>query len=394
MCGDLGNSDIHLSKQALNKRINQPMVLFLQKVFLLLYDAQLTLELSSMPFRSSIPFRSIRVLDGTTVTLSMDCSEFYPGSVGAGVKIQIEFDLLTGRFLYINLQPGKAGDGPAGLDRLQNLQKNDVFLQDLGYFKFKILEGINEKKAFFVSRAKADTQFHTLHPNPRYHSDGSLMQKYAYERLLIESVFPSIKRGEYKEYPLVYMGANSKIPTRLILYRMTQKEQSRQDQKIAVRNRTKPGVIKQKSRDLSGVSMMISNLPPTVPAEEIIELYRYRWQIELLFKSWKSDFKVAHYRRMKLERWQSHLYVELIRLLLSTLITYQFRIHFWKTEGLILSEQITMREVGKKIWVLWRARDETVWQNTLESLERILRSIGRKNIKEPSPIGWNTLRKK
>lgn len=389
LCDDLGDSNIYLSKQALDKRINEYTVLFLQKMFILLYEAQLKVELSSLPFLTSIPFNCIRVLDGTTVTLSIDCSELFPGSVGAGVKIQIEFDLLTGRFLYINLQPGKAGDGPAGLERLQNLQKDDLFLQDLGYFKFEILEEINKREAFFISRAKADTRFHTLHPNPRYHPNGTLMKKYAYERLLIEEVFPSIKRGEHKEYPLVYMGANYKIPTRLILYRMTKKEQARQEQKIHVRNRTKRGEIKQRSRDLSSVSMLVSNLPLSVPAKEIIALYRYRWQIELLFRSWKSDFKAGNYRKMKVERWQCHLYAELITLLLSTLITYQFRIYFWETERFILSEQITMRVVGKKIWVLWRARDEPVWQSTLEKIELTLHKNGRKNVKEPGPIGWD-----
>ncbi|MBP1914078.1 hypothetical protein J2Z23_001015 [Lederbergia galactosidilyticus] len=83
---------------------------------------------------------------------------------------------------------------------------------------------------------------------------------------------------------------------------MTAKEQRRQEKRINRRSQTKPGKIKQKSRDLSDVSIHVTNLPIKVPASEIFELYRYRWQIELLFKSWKSDMKVAQYREMKLER--------------------------------------------------------------------------------------------
>lgn len=392
LCGSLGNHDAQMSKQALDKRINRNAVSFLEKIYLLLYEKQSNLTLTAIPFQSSQPFNRLRVLDGSTVTMSIDCSGVYPGTVGSGVKFQMEYDLLTGRFLYIGIQSGKAGDCPAGMERLQDIQKDDLFLQDLGYFKFDMLKQIMMAGAFFVSRAKSDTMFSTAHPNPKYHPNGELIQKYAYERLLLEEVLPTMKRGEFKEYPMVYMGRHEKLPTRLVLYRMTKEEQSRQDHRIVRRGQTKPGKIKQKSKDLSGISIMITNLPLSVPAEEVVALYRYRWQIELLFKSWKSDFKIAHYREMKLERWECHLYAELITLLLSTLMTYQFRVYFLQTEGLILSEQITMREVGKKIWVLWRARDETVWQNTLEQLERTLRSIGRKNVKEPGPIGWNAYR--
>lgn len=388
LSGTLGDQDVHISKQALNKRINEQAVSFLREVYLHLYEKQLKLTLTPIALETTVQFNRIRVLDGSTVTMSLDCSLVYPGTVGSGVKFQIEYDLLTGRFLYIDLQAGKAGDCPAGMERLQNLEKNDLFLQDLGYFKFDMLKYIAERDAFYVSRAKSDIRFHTAHPNPRYHPNGDLMEKYAYERLVLEEIVATIKRGEYKEYPLVYMGSNEKVLTRLVVYRMTKEEQLRQDHKIVRRDQTKPGKIKQKSKDLSGISMMVTNLPPSVPAEEVISLYRCRWQIEILFKSWKSDFKIDNYREMKLERWECHLYTELITLLISTLIAYQFRVHFWQTEGLILSEQITMREVGKKIWVLWRARDETVWQSTLERLEKTLRSIGRKNVKKPGPIGW------
>lgn len=389
MCSELGNQGVYLSKQALNQRINEEAVSFLREVYLHLYKQQLELRLAALPLCTTIQFNQVRILDGSTVTMSSDCDVVYPGSVGAGVKFQIEYDLLTGRFIYIELQEGKAGDGPAGTERLHTIEKGDLFLQDLGYFSFNAFNKVMKAEAYFVSRAKADTSFYKMHSDPRRHPDGAIIQKYAYERLVLEEEHQTIKRGEYKEYPQVYMGKDAKVPARLLIYRMTKEEQRRQDHKIYRRSQTKPGKIKQRSRDLSGISTLITNLPATVPSEEIIALYRCRWQIEILFKSWKSDLHVDHYREMKLERWECHIYAELITLLLSTLFAYQFRCYFWRTEGWILSEQIAMREVGKKIWVLWRARDETVWQSTLERIEQTLRSVGRKNMKEPSPIRWN-----
>ena len=136
MCGKLGNQGVYLSKQALNQRINEGTVSFLREVYLHLYKQQLELRLTAIPLRTTIQFNRVRILDGSTVTLSPDCGVVYPGSVGAGVKFQIEYDLLTGRFIYIELQEGKAGDGPSGTKRLHTIEKGDLFLQDLGYFSF------------------------------------------------------------------------------------------------------------------------------------------------------------------------------------------------------------------------------------------------------------------
>ena len=49
-----------------------------------------------------------------------------------------------------------------------------------------------------------------------------------------------------------------------------------------------------------------------MPASEIHELYRLRWQIELLFKTWKSDLEVDKMKKVKIERWLCHFYLQSI----------------------------------------------------------------------------------
>src|SRR5690554_5006445 len=196
LCGSLGHHDIQMSKQAFDKRINGNTVCFLQQIYNLLFERQSKMNLSGIRLKSSYTFNRIRIIDGTTITLSKSCRSAYPGTVGSGVKYQVEFDYLTGHFMYIGIQAGKAADCPAGMERLKSIQKDDLFLQDLGYFKFDMLKQIGEADAFFVSRAKSDTMFHTDHPSPTYHPNGDIIQKYAYERLLLENVLPTMKRGE------------------------------------------------------------------------------------------------------------------------------------------------------------------------------------------------------
>ena len=390
LCAKLTKQNLVMSKQALDKRFNENAVNFLEKIFLQLFEGLATQEFSKLPIASTFRFRSMRILDGSSIKLPDALQSAFPGTIGAGVKCQLEFDYLTGKLLYAKLQPGKAGDTPSGLNRLESVQKDDLLLQDLGYFKCDIFREIVEKQAFYVSRARADTMFYVDSPNPRYDKNGEPYKKYAHVRLFLEEEVKSMKRGEIRDFPRVYIGKHERMPSRLLVYRMTADEQKRQEQRIKRRGQTKPGEIKQKARDLADVSIHVTNFPPEIPATEISDLYRYRWQIELIFKSWKSDMDVAHYREMKLERWMCHLYTELILLLISVLLTYQLRCYFWDEKQMILSEMIAMREVSERIWMLWQARASPKWRTAIESLIEILASNGRKNVKEPGPIGWLT----
>lgn len=381
LCLDLFDDGINISKQGLNQKFNENSVTFLSEIFMRLFTAQMNFPVAKTTINSSIDFNTIRILDGTSIKLAKELQTFYPGTTGAGVKLQLEFDFLTGKFIYVEIQAGKAGDTASGMARLDSLQKNDLVLQDLGYFQYKLFKTVDEKEAFYVSRARADTMFYVDSPNPRYHKNGDLMMKYAHERLYLEKELKTMERGETREYPKVYLGKHARYPTRLIVYRLPIEEEEKQLFRIKRRKQTKPGKIKKKSYNVSGITTFITNLPLEVSPKEIVALYRYRWQIELVFKSWKTDMKVNYYRRMKKERWECHFYAELILLLLSLLLTYQLRVYFKEDKNLILSEQITLKEVSKKVWKLWQARDELEWSRLFQHLTAALARFSSKNIK-------------
>jgi len=54
--------------------------------------------------------------------------------------------------------------------------------------------------------------------------------------------------------------------------------------------------------------------------EQLHDIYSMRWQIELMFKIWKSIFKIHDVKRVKLERFQCFLYARLTALLLTSSI--------------------------------------------------------------------------
>ncbi|MDR7238773.1 transposase [Neobacillus drentensis] len=59
--------------------------------------------------------------------------------------------------------------------------------------------------------------------------------------------------------------------------------------------------------------------------KEIQPLYTLRWQIEILFKAWKSIYDINKVKKMKVERFECHLYGTLISLLITSTLAFKIR---------------------------------------------------------------------
>ena len=97
-----------MSPEGLNQRFNKTAVAFLQAVFTSLLTQKLCSSQSLSPQTMSL-FKRIRILDATVFQLPDAFSSEYPGSGGscntAGVKIQLEYDVLSGQFLHVQVGP-------------------------------------------------------------------------------------------------------------------------------------------------------------------------------------------------------------------------------------------------------------------------------------------------
>jgi len=77
---------------------------------------------------------------------------------------------------------------------------------------------------------------------------------------------------------------------------------------------------------VAGLNVYVTNIPwEWVPMEQVHELYTLRWQIEIVFKMWKSLFKIDHYRHVKQERLECQLYGKLIAIFLCSSTMFKMR---------------------------------------------------------------------
>ncbi|MCP1191503.1 IS4 family transposase, partial [Priestia flexa] len=126
LCSRLeASTGVLMSQEGLNQRFNPAAVQFLREVFALLLTQKLcaTQSLSSTLF---LIFNRIRILDATVFQLPDAFVSDYQGSGGssntAGVKIQLEYDLLSGQFLHVQLGPGKDNDKTYGTTCLESVK--------------------------------------------------------------------------------------------------------------------------------------------------------------------------------------------------------------------------------------------------------------------------------
>lgn len=135
-----------ISTQGLNNRFNQYAVDFFKNFLGRLLEKQFKLRKT----KKLHCFNKIRIADSTGFKLPIEYLDKYPGTGSAknpmsSIKIQLEFDLLSGQFLNYDIFSGTTND-TLYLDALsKTIEKDDLCLRDLVYYKLPYLENISEK---------------------------------------------------------------------------------------------------------------------------------------------------------------------------------------------------------------------------------------------------------
>ncbi|MDJ1506976.1 transposase, partial [Xanthocytophaga agilis] len=129
-------------------------------------------------------------------------------------------------------------------------------------------------------------------------------------------------------------------------------------------------------------NIFITNVPPILlSVGQVRSLYRLRWQIELLFKAWKSIFQIDQVKPMQLYRFQCLLWGALILVLMFMPLICFFKHHFWQEK---------QREVSEWKMLLWlkthiRLLVFSIWRKTKSYLafaRKVYKQIVKDGLKE------------
>ncbi|MCK5678968.1 MAG: transposase, partial [Flavobacteriaceae bacterium] len=175
----------------------------------------------------------------------------------------------------------------------------------------------------------------------------------------------------------VYLGSEKDVKTRLVMFlfpadihaervqeaknkrNKLNKKKRKENKKIEKENKIlieqgkelkklkeiKGALTKQEKAKLALGFYITNTEKEDIPAEKVRTVYRLRWQIELVFKAWKQNCEIDKTKKMKVERFITHLYAKLLLVLTNWFIFWEMSKNAWKDKQIVLSIQKTFKRL-------------------------------------------------
>ncbi|AMR05958.1 IS4 family transposase [Bacillus thuringiensis] len=370
LCSQLETSTgVLLSPEGLNRRFNSASVAFFRTVFTTLLQAKIG-GVSKISHSLSSYFERIRILDSTTFQVPDRFASTYPGAGGCSHKAGVK------------IEPGKRSDQAYGATRTGMIQKNELYIRDLGYFRLQDFKSIQDKQGYYLSRLKLPTKIYRKEFETVVFKTKPSQLKPVYIQIHLEDIMKQLQPGQVYELHDVYVGSKDKLPTRIVVYRCTEEQKQKRLRDRAIREKKKGITYTERTKLLQGITVYMTNIPTEwVPKEKIYDLYSLRWQIELLFKIWKSWFQIHRCKSIKQERLECHLYGQLISILLCSSTMFKMRELLLRKKQKELSEYKAMYIIKDYFSLFYQALHKNTQElsKVLLRLFNLLQHNGRKS---------------
>ncbi|MGL5036460.1 MAG: transposase [Aeromonas sp.] len=159
--------------------------------------------------------------------------------------------------------------------------------------------------------------------SPVYKTTGTIKKSTEFIKMDIYKFIEELDDGQTIELNNIYIGAKKELKPRLIIAKLSADQTEKRANKLMANTKKQRGTISERSVSWNSLNAYITNVEDSIlNTEEIHLFYSLRWQVELMFKVWKSIFKINLVKKVKIQRFKCFLYGRLIALLLSSSIVF------------------------------------------------------------------------
>jgi len=273
-----------VTQAAIEKRFaaGQPLVDFLRAAFQRALQRAVAADPSSAGLFQQ--FTAVLIGDATTVNLPDELADLFAGCGGsegtsrAALKLQVLWDLKTGQLVELHVEPGRASDVKSPIAKAA-AAAGSLLVFDLGYFDLERFATLDGNGAKFISRL--------LHGTEVYGGNGVPLDLMAHLRRQPTGLVDQVIR----------LGAVARLCCRLVAIRVPEEVANRRRQQARDKAAKKGRRPTAEYLELLGWSLFVTNCgAEELTWKAVVVLYRARWQIELLFRLWKSHNRLARHR--------------------------------------------------------------------------------------------------
>lgn len=332
LCATALDFDTDVYNQTLDHRFNEAATIFMQQLLEQAVASLLAAEPAVLELLAC--FNGVYLLDATTISLPAELASQWPGganqytALAAGLKLEVLLELCSGE-LRLRFYPARQHEGNTEFNTT-DLPLGSLREADLGYFSLKLFAQFNRDGRYWLSRWKA----------------GTLMYRTSAVRLDLRHL---LRNSQAEAVDMDVLVGVERVACRLVAIRLPPEvAQQRYEHELAEAKRRGQAPSAERLA-LAGWDIYLTNVPRRMMSvAQARVLYRLRWQIELLFKLWKSGGKVDESRSQKVQR----RLCEVFSKLLAMVVQHWLLLHSGWTHlecSLWQGGQIVRRSIGSFI---------------------------------------------
>jgi hypothetical protein len=255
-------------------------------------------------------FNGVYLRDASTVGLPGCLAGLFPGrkgkdgSASAALKLVLEMELTTGQFTELEVMPALDNDKTSAV-AAKPLPRGSLLLEDMGFLCGDRLQEYATQGVYFLTRVPYWTAVFVKKRSGK-----------GFERL---DVLRWLRRARGSCLSRrVYVFNDQKLALRLLAVRVPEEVARQRREQVRKDAKSRGRRLSQRKLDLCEWNVLLSNAPEAlISAGEGWELRRVRWQVELVFKVFKSVGGLEETQARSRERVLSELYAKLLALLVQ-----------------------------------------------------------------------------
>lgn len=348
----------HVTPQAVEQRVTRELADSLQQLWQAAVQCVVHSEARVTPLLAK--FTHVFVGDSSTLSLNDALAGQFPGCGGshgfgqAALKLQVIWDFLSGRLWRIRCEAGKQNDATSPVMG-ETPPARSLSIFDLGYFSLERFRRWQTAAAHWISRGISDLLVW---------SDGESQDLYEWLNSQPPGVIDRwIEVGQ------------TRLPCRIVALRAPVEVAALRRRKAREKAAKKGRQPTARHLATCDWTVFLTSCPQELLTwKEVVVLYRVRWQIELLFKLWKSHGLIDKHRSDNPVRQLVELYARLIAVIIQH---WLILVTCWSDDRVSLTKvSRLLRDQLPQLIVVLRNPKQLVqtltrWSHTLPGLARL-----------------------